>query len=114
MKARNVTLGLQQWEETTAEVLADQGDTGEAYGGFEGRCLASKDQSTPSGPEYGRYPWLDDLPKSRIDDSAEVPSTADGLDQARGKLVHVAGETSARVNSKADIWIQLWVSPATQ
>ena len=41
------------------------------------------------------------LPKSRVDDCAEVPPTADSLDQAHDKLVHAAGETSASVNSKA-------------
>ena len=41
------------------------------------------------------------MPKSTVDDCAEVPPTADGLDQAHDKLVHAVGKTSARMNSKA-------------
>ena len=61
----------------------------------------SRSITSKGGPECGRYPSLDDLPKSRADDCAEIPPTADGLYQAHGKLVHAAGEISARVNSKA-------------
>ena len=59
------------------------------------------DHPKKGGPECGRYPSLDALPKSRVDGCVEVPPTFDGLDQTHGKLVHAAGETSARVNSKA-------------
>ena len=63
----------------------------------------SEKAASPSRTARTTFQVLASLAEVQVDGCAEVPPTVDGLDQAYRKQVHAAGETSARVNSKAEV-----------